>query len=97
LVLVILLIMVTMITYDVHADKILICDNIFHKGGGKLKTIGLLGGMSWESSSEYYRIINQTVNRKLGGHHSAKSVMYSVDFEEIKNCNIVIDGMKQQN
>jgi len=49
-----------------------------------LKTIGLLGGMSWESSSEYYRIINQTVNRKLGGHHSAKSVMYSVDFEEIK-------------
>lgn len=54
------------------------------KGGSKLKTIGLLGGMSWESSSEYYRIINQTVNRKLGGHHSAKSVMYSVDFEEIK-------------
>lgn len=50
----------------------------------ELKTIGLLGGMSWESSSEYYRIINQTVNRKLGGHHSAKSVMYSVDFEEIK-------------
>ncbi|MBA9042658.1 aspartate racemase [Bacillus aryabhattai] len=49
-----------------------------------MKTIGLLGGMSWESSSEYYRIINQTVNRKLGGHHSAKSVMYSVDFEEIK-------------
>ncbi|MDC0706258.1 aspartate/glutamate racemase family protein [Priestia sp. AB] len=49
-----------------------------------MRTIGLLGGMSWESSSEYYRIINQTVNRKLGGHHSAKSVMYSVDFEEIK-------------
>jgi aspartate racemase len=49
-----------------------------------VKTIGLLGGMSWESSTEYYRIINQTVNRKLGGHHSAKSVMYSVDFEEIK-------------
>ncbi|MCF8890332.1 aspartate/glutamate racemase family protein [Priestia megaterium] len=49
-----------------------------------MKTIGLLGGMSWESSTEYYRIINQTVNRKLGGHHSAKSVMYSVDFEEIK-------------
>ena len=49
-----------------------------------MKTIGLLGGMSWESSSEYYRIINQTVNRKLGEHHSAKSIMYSVDFEEIK-------------
>lgn len=49
-----------------------------------LKTIGLLGGMSWESSSEYYRIINQAVNRKLGGHHSAKCVMYSMNFEEIK-------------
>jgi aspartate racemase len=50
----------------------------------KLKIIGLLGGMSWESSIEYYRIINQTVNKRLGSHHSAKSVMYSVDFEEIK-------------
>jgi aspartate racemase len=54
------------------------------EGVRKMKTIGLLGGMSWESSTEYYRIINQSVNRKLGGHHSAKSVMYSVDFEEIK-------------
>ncbi len=41
--------------------------------------------MSWESSSEYYRLINHGVNRKLGGHHSAKSIMVSVDFEEVKH------------
>jgi aspartate racemase len=49
-----------------------------------MKTIGLIGGMSWESSIEYYRIINETVKAKLGGLHSAKSVMYSVDFAEIE-------------
>ena len=49
-----------------------------------MKTIGLLGGMSWESSIEYYRIINETVNERLGGLHSVKSVMYSVDFAEIE-------------
>ncbi len=49
-----------------------------------MKTIGLLGGMSWESSIEYYRIINETVREKLGGLHSARSVMYSVDFAEIE-------------
>jgi len=49
-----------------------------------MKTIGLLGGMSWESSIEYYRIINQAVRERLGGFHSAKCVMYSVDFAEIE-------------
>lgn len=49
-----------------------------------MKTIGLIGGMSWESSIEYYRIINETVREKLGGLHSAKNVMYSVDFAEIE-------------
>ncbi len=49
-----------------------------------MKTIGLIGGMSWESSSEYYRIVNETVRDRLGGHHSGKSVMYSVDFAEIE-------------
>jgi len=49
-----------------------------------MKTIGLIGGMSWESSLEYYRIINETVKDKLGGLHSAKIIMYSVDFEEIE-------------
>jgi aspartate racemase len=49
-----------------------------------MKTIGLIGGMSWESSIEYYRIINQLVREKLGGVHSAKCVMVSVDFAEIE-------------
>ncbi len=49
-----------------------------------MKTIGLIGGMSWESSVEYYRIVNETTKAKLGGLHSAKSIMYSVDFAEIE-------------
>jgi aspartate racemase len=49
-----------------------------------MKTIGLIGGMSWESSIEYYRIINETVKEKLGGLHSAQSLMMSVDFAEIE-------------
>ncbi|OIJ20175.1 aspartate racemase [Anaerobacillus alkalidiazotrophicus] len=49
-----------------------------------MKTIGLIGGMSWESSVEYYRIINQKVKEKLGGLHSAKCLLYSVDFDEIE-------------
>ena len=49
-----------------------------------MKTIGLIGGMSWESSLEYYRIINEKVKKELGGLHSAKSILYSVDFENIK-------------
>ena len=49
-----------------------------------MKTIGMIGGMSWESSIEYYRIINETVNARLGGFHSAKCLMYSVDFAEIE-------------
>ena len=49
-----------------------------------MKTIGLLGGMSWESTLGYYRAINQGVREKLGGLHSAKIVMYSVDFEPIE-------------
>ncbi len=50
-----------------------------------MKTIGLIGGMSWESSSEYYRIINETVRESLGGLHSAECIMYSADFEQIEN------------
>jgi len=50
-----------------------------------MKTIGLIGGMSWESSLEYYRIINEKVKEELGGLHSAQSLMFSVDFEHIKN------------
>jgi aspartate racemase len=49
-----------------------------------MKTIGIIGGMSWESSAEYYRIVNETVKARLGGYHSADSLMYSVDFHEIE-------------
>jgi len=49
-----------------------------------MKTIGLIGGMSWESSLEYYRIINQEVRSRLGGHHSAKILLHSVDFEPVE-------------
>jgi len=49
-----------------------------------LKTIGLLGGMSWESTLPYYRIINQTISRELGGFHSAKILLFSMDFHEIE-------------
>ncbi|MDR7870445.1 MAG: aspartate/glutamate racemase family protein [Tissierellaceae bacterium] len=49
-----------------------------------MKTIGLIGGMSWESSLVYYRIINEAIKSKLGGLHSAKCLMYSVDFNEIE-------------
>ena len=51
-----------------------------------LKTIGLIGGMSWESTATYYKIINETVKEKLGGLHSAKCILYSVDFQEIEEC-----------
>ena len=55
-----------------------------------MKTIGLIGGMSWESSLEYYKIVNETVKEKLGGLHSCKCLMYSVDFG-------VIEALQHQN
>ncbi len=49
-----------------------------------MKTIGLIGGLSWESSIEYYRIINQETQKRLGGVHSARCLLYSFDFGEIE-------------
>ena len=49
-----------------------------------MKNIGLIGGMSWESSAVYYELINESIREKLGGFHSAKSIMVSVDFAEIE-------------
>lgn len=49
-----------------------------------MKIIGLIGGMSWESSAEYYRLINEKVRNRLGSTHSAKSLMWSMDFAEIE-------------
>lgn len=49
-----------------------------------MKTIGLIGGMSWESTLTYYKIINETVKKQLGGLNSAKCLLYSVNFQEIE-------------
>jgi aspartate racemase len=56
-----------------------------------VKVIGLLGGMSWESSIEYYRIVNERVRDRVGGLHSAHCVMYSVDFAEIERLQVAGD------
>lgn len=53
-----------------------------------MKTIGLIGGMSWESTAEYYRILNETVRNRLGGLHSARIVMVSIDFAEIEEMQV---------
>lgn len=67
-----------------------------------MRTIGLIGGMSWESTLSYYRIINQAVNDRLGGLHSARLVLYSVEFQELERlqhagawdeaCEILVDA-----
>lgn len=51
-----------------------------------MKTIGLLGGMSWESTVTYYQLINEAVRERLGGLHSARLVLHSVEFDEIEGC-----------
>ena len=50
-----------------------------------MKTIGLIGGMSWESSALYYQLINEETKRRLGGHHNATSVMVTIDFAEVEH------------
>lgn len=59
-----------------------------------MKTIGLIGGMSWESTVSYYQIINEYVKNTLGGLHSAKIIMYSVEFHEIEECQSSGDWAK---
>jgi aspartate racemase len=49
-----------------------------------MKTIGIIGGMSWESSTEYYRLLNRHAKARLGGHHNARSVLLTVDFAEVE-------------
>lgn len=51
----------------------------------QIKTIGIIGGISWQSSIEYYRLINEMVGKELGGLHSAKILMYSIEFGEFSN------------
>lgn len=59
-----------------------------------MKMIGLIGGMSWESTALYYRIINEQVKQQLGGLHSARSLMYSVDFHEIEKLQAAGEWLK---
>lgn len=59
-----------------------------------MKTLGLIGGMSWESTIPYYRIINEVVKERLGGLHSARLILYSVDFAEIEACQAAGDWAK---
>lgn len=59
-----------------------------------MKTIGLIGGMSWESTLTYYKIINETVKEQLGGLNSAKCLLYSVNFQEIEECQAIGDWEK---
>lgn len=54
----------------------------------QMRTIGLLGGMSWESSAEYYRLLNEGVRERLGGLHSARLVLASVDFAEVEQLQV---------
>ena len=56
-----------------------------------MKTIGLLGGMSWESTQTYYSLINRKINERLGGFNSAKIVLVSVNFAEIENFQRIND------
>ncbi|HLS40851.1 MAG TPA: amino acid racemase, partial [Ornithinicoccus sp.] len=56
--------------------------------GTTLQRIGLLGGMSWESTAEYYRLINEAVKERLGGLHSARILMSSVDFAEVEKMQV---------
>ncbi|ORT58438.1 aspartate/glutamate racemase family protein [Streptomyces sp. CB03238] len=53
-----------------------------------MKTIGLIGGMSWESSAEYYRLLNELVRERLGGLHSARCILHSVDFADIERLQV---------
>jgi aspartate racemase len=55
---------------------------------GRMERIGVIGGMSWYSTAEYYRVINERVQERLGGHHGADLLVHSLDFAEIRQCQI---------
>jgi aspartate racemase len=55
---------------------------------GGMRTIGLIGGMSWHSTASYYRILNETVAERLGGHASARIALQSLDFAEVRRCQV---------
>lgn len=57
-----------------------------------MRMIGLIGGMSWESSAEYYRLLNEGVRARLGANASARCLLWSFDFAEIEACNMPATG-----
>ena len=61
--------------------------------GEGMRTIGLLGGMSWESSALYYRVVNEAVRERLGGYHSARVLMSSVDFADVERLQVAGEGV----
>jgi aspartate racemase len=68
----------------VHGIIVPQCAAARSQGGANVKTAGLIGGMSWESTVSYYQVMNRAVGEALGGLHSARMVLYSVDFQEIE-------------
>jgi aspartate racemase len=56
-----------------------------------MKTIGLIGGTGWVSTQEYYKLINQGINKKLGGHNAARCILYSVNYADVNECNLKDD------
>ena len=64
---------------------------VVESGPWKTRTLGLIGGMSWHSTLTYYRIINEAVAAELGGHASARIVLHSLDFAEIRECQVAGD------
>ena len=60
-----------------------------------MKTVGLIGGMSWDSTIPYYRIINEEVKNRLGGLHSAKIILHSVEFDEIEKETGSVDSYEK--
>jgi len=62
-----------------------------------MKCIGIIGGMTWVSTTEYYKLINQKVNQRLGGQHSAKMLISSVDFAEVMSYLLDEDWQKVEN
>ena len=75
--------MISCITIKINQRRSKAHQSLFKKEE-KMKVLGLIGGMSFESTITYYQVINETVKRELGGLHSAKCILYSVDFDEIE-------------
>jgi aspartate racemase len=63
-------------------------ESLMLKGTTAMKTIGLIGGTGWVSTIEYYRLINQGINKRLGGQNAARCILYSFNYADINECNL---------